>query len=896
MISPAPSVRLLESRVAEIRRHQKEPRAIGFHLASAWSGPSSLQVDGEELPVAFCPSPLAFRARLAEAESSPVPPVLLTDRDQDELGEDVLARLFKGRLFRLNPWEALYDRFGVRGSEGIDRRLLKHKWLPDHLLALPEDQVIKPASGFLDLDEVWQLLLTRLGLAGPRPDLRELLEWTTLPESLASVSRLPADAREAHTARLAESAGLAGNAVLHLVSAGRGNEAVAAGLVCEVLFPANGAADPDQQRALGRFEAALLEHSTLAPEAGRAWAEAAAGLVHRRLETEGEPGIAMWLGQARKLLIELNVETLGERSSWLPAGFDRAFGRYAAALASWPERQDVARLPDLGEACRAVRDHGLAPLRQAEVSAAGDMLRLSRWLAGRKSAALAGSFPEAAADYGKEGSWVDLARTRLVDAPLPLEPGTARDRLLQAVLERRETENRRFAELLAKWSESGTAAAPLVPVESMLDLAVAPLAQAGPVLLLVLDGMSFAVFRELARDLAERGWEEQRPAQAPFGLLGIGLLPTVTQVCRASLLRGELRTGNASAESQGFAAHPGLRQRSSANLPPLLFHKSDLSGEGAGLSRQVRDEVARPDRRIVGVVLNVVDDQLPKGHQLVRRWTVSSVRYLGELLQAAADAGRAVILTADHGHVIERDTELRRAEGAGARYRPAGAPPEEGEILVRGPRVLLGEGSGLVLAWSEGHRYTALQSGYHGGASPQEVLVPLSVWTASGETPPGWKPAADDSPAWWRDEEPAPIPEPAPVRAPRLPAKPAKRVQPTLFEGPAEPSGPEPWLDELFSSPVYGEQRERSGRQALADQEVGSVLAALAARGGQMTLPALARQRGLPVTRVQGLVAALQRLLNVEGYPVLSLDPASGTVTLNRELLEAQFPRGEAEA
>jgi hypothetical protein len=121
-------------------------------------------------------------------------------------------------------------------------------------------------------------------------------------------------------------------------------------------------------------------------------------------------------------------------------------------------------------------------------------------------------------------------------------------------------------------------------------------------------------------------------------------------------------------------------------------------------------------------------------------------------------------------------------------------------------------------------------------------------------------------------------------------------VQPTLFEAPAEPSWPEPWLADLFASPVYRDQRERSGRQALSDQEVGGVLTALSARGGQMTLAALARQRGLPVTRVQGLVAALQRLLNVEGYPVLSLDPGSGTVTLNRELLEAQFPRSEGEA
>jgi hypothetical protein len=38
-----------------------------------------------------------------------------------------------------------------------------------------------------------------------------------------------------------------------------------------------------------------------------------------------------------------------------------------------------------------------------------------------------------------------------------------------------------------------------------------------------------------------------------------------------------------------------------------------------------------------------------------------------------------------------------------------------------------------------------------------------------------------------------------------------------------------------------------------------------------------------------GLIAALRRLLNVEGYPVLTLDEDSDTVTLNRALLDRQF-------
>jgi hypothetical protein len=329
----------------------------------------------------------------------------------------------------------------------------------------------------------------------------------------------------------------------------------------------------------------------------------------------------------------------------------------------------------------------------------------------------------------------------------------------------------------------------------------------------------------------------------------------------------------------------------------VLFHKNDLVGDGEGLAKGVRDKLDKKTRRVVGVVLNVVDDQLPKGHQLLARWEVLGIRYLDELLQSAADAGRAVVLTADHGHVIERRTELRRAQdagttgAAGARFRPLGSSsPDIGEVAVRGPRVLLGEGSGLILAWSEGHRYTAKQSGYHGGASPQEVVVPLAVWSVAGSGVPGWRPARDDTPVWWHEDLSSreTAPKPAPVAT--IATIPSMKLQPTLFDAPAAPDA---WLEDLFASPVYRDQKKRMSRQNLDDVEVRAVLSALADRGDRLPLAALARQREIRLTRAQGLVAALQGLLNVEGYPVLSLDPVSETVSLDRNLLKTQFPRAE---
>ena len=67
------------------------------------------------------------------------------------------------------------------------------------------------------------------------------------------------------------------------------------------------------------------------------------------------------------------------------------------------------------------------------------------------------------------------------------------------------------------------------------------------------------------------------------------------------------------------------------------------------------------------------------------------------------------------------------------------------------------------------------------------------------------------------------------------------------------------------------------------------MLAALDARGGKLTGPALAERLGVPLFRLGGIVSALRRILNVEGYDVLSVDDASETIQLNRDLLDTQF-------
>ncbi|HWJ41003.1 MAG TPA: BREX-2 system phosphatase PglZ, partial [Candidatus Limnocylindrales bacterium] len=236
---------------------------------------------------------------------------------------------------------------------------------------------------------------------------------------------------------------------------------------------------------------------------------------------------------------------------------------------------------------------------------------------------------------------------------------------------------------------------------------------------------------------------------------------------------------------------------------------------------------------------------------------------------------RIVVLTSDHGHVIDRGTTFRTAEGAGERYRPAGdASP--GEVLLTGPRVVVA-GNTIVAAATEATRYSSSKRfGYHGGATPQECVVPLAV--LGREAFGTWREVAPQLPEWWEPgvtgaamAEPISIAagEAAVVSQPR-------RVAPS-------------WVNQLLASEVFADQQKLVGRMAPAEDHLRRLLALLDERKGSAITATVAQRLNIPEFRVSSIVAAARRVLNVEGYAVLALDDGAKTVTLNFDLLRSQF-------
>jgi hypothetical protein len=75
----------------------------------------------------------------------------------------------------------------------------------------------------------------------------------------------------------------------------------------------------------------------------------------------------------------------------------------------------------------------------------------------------------------------------------------------------------------------------------------------------------------------------------------------------------------------------------------------------------------------------------------------------------------------------------------------------------------------------------------------------------------------------------------------------------------------------------------------ISSDRIAEALRQLDANGGRLLRPAFASRMSLPLLRVGPVVAAMQRVLNIDGYAVLSIDEAADMVVLDRPLLERQF-------
>lgn len=868
-------------------------RVLAVQAGGGWAGGSEVQVNGFVWRIVAATSQLAVReALVAHEDAGPGDHlVILTPLDTLALGMDVRARLVKQRVFTLHAWELLNDLFRARS---VDPRVARLSWLGDVLLEMAPPSGYPPApSGVLDLDTAWSHAFgALLGVPSAAPDALTLLRWSARDGATSRWAGLGEEVRRGLIARLSETAGRLGDAFTSALQAGSGARLIALGLVCDVLWPGL-----EQQRLVGeplrdtlgaariRLEPLLGGH-VLPAETAREWAAQA----HRVLSELSREQVAEQRRHAEQMLDELKANEATLLSRVLPGAVARLAAGYARAITDVLENRGslgaayaascafAAHVDVEADASRAQRGiMALRVLRAIQEPARGAELGLSAMVR----------------QHVSSGSWLDAARTSLLGGDSSAELARAYAELLSRARARREVETLLFAERLVSWNETPNAEPEVMPVERVLELIVAPVADVRPVLVVLMDGLDMGVWRALRADLSARHWTWWQPSAATTAPVALAMLPSVTSASRASLFAGTAKRGNQTTEKPDFAAHPSLRRSTVNNRAPLLFHKAEL-GTGNALAPELRRAVEDRQQRVVGAVINAVDDLLDKSEQVLPRWGLAAVPLLDALLQEAALAERGVILLSDHGHILDHDTIMQRG-GEGARWRASdGSPVGPGEVLARGPRVRAACGhDAVVLAASEALRYTARKTGYHGGASPQEVVAPVAVLSRDALGVAGWRPVIDSPPAWWESTAGASAPHSGREAGTSAVIEPVGRGARDTAASPRAVATLPLWIAALLECPVYASQRSLVGRTAPSDEQVREVLAALAQGQGRTARTAIASALAIPEMRVRGLTAGMRRLLNIEGFPVLEEEDGTGTLLLNIELLRMQFGLSE---
>ncbi|MEU5877903.1 BREX-2 system phosphatase PglZ [Spirillospora sp. NPDC047279] len=876
-------------------------------------------------------------ARASRADSDSVL-VVTTGVDENELGLDLRGHALGRKALSVDRAEIVKQRFG---AADLDPRIRQDGWLVDALLdAEPSDgwrdhpaatSWRRSGGTVLTRDAaVHALVEARLDISGalsgtgPRDtityrdlDADTFLAWSRTPGAAERFAALPQAEREGLAQWLRQSAGDAVAVLLALIEAGRGRDAMPLGVIAGVMT--GPAASPEVALTVGGLLAGISVH----PAELRAFNSAVQGTLARWIGEAGserrghqaarDRAMAV-LERADALVHDAGLDQAFAGDPFLPSGLDARLRDFATVLQEPPQTVDAA--------LSRVMDHQLVGLFADRRDVAEMAARIRRWLevsAEDRITSVADGVRRHVAEWG----WVDRALTVLWGGDPRRDPMLERAyrALYERARARRAELDRQFAEHLATWATTAAAEAPegTLPVESVLSQVVRPLVGETAPLVLVLDGMSGSVAAQLGEELARTGRWLEATAVPGTRRAAVSMIPSVTRLSRASLLCGKPCAGGQATEANGFAAfwkrHGG---------DGVLFHKSQIPGRaGQRFADALLDALAGDD--VVGVVLNTIDDALDHDREGDRMgWTPSHITFLPDLLNAARDFKRPVVLVADHGHVLERGepgSPPTPAPGAeSARWR-TGAPAE-GEVELTGLRVLEGGGR-IVAAWREDIRYTPRKAGYHGGASLAEMSVPVLVMLPSSDLlPRGWTvlPPEETVPAWWSARTggapgataPAPAQEPAPAPAPAKPRRttkpeprqsealfpvgeveaeaPATRITPAAAAKPA--AAPATLGSRVTGSASYADQKKYL-RKAPEARQVAAVIDALAGAGGTLSPAAVGSAAsaagGRPPRSPELFITALQRLLNIEGYTVLGLIDGGRTVKLDEELLREQF-------
>jgi hypothetical protein len=621
-------------------------------------------------------------------------------------------------------------------------------------------------------------------------------------------------------------------------------------------------------------------------------------------------------------------EALG-RSNRLPVGYAARKLGLGTALKALVQQPTARSLETVLERYQELCGHtsaGEEPDGAKEQLCMG--VRLAAYLVHRlseKQQKTAGAQYQQALDlaerYATEGGFVDWARQRLRGGGEGVL-GEALKAVLGRVDELCHEDDRRFAQGLVSWVEAGQPATQVLPLVKGSEKLVSAFLDPGrldrKLLVVLMDGMSWANAVELVKSLADEPDRWSPVVWRPGGISGrtacslppvLASLPTSTDVSRSAFFAGKpmapCSPTSTSQDPQRWANNRHVRKAigEGKDDPELKIGAKLMTPEG--LLPEVVDVFKRKEPpRLFAVVVNAIDDQLKAGRQMWAHCTPEFIKPLRELLALAANAGMAVLLVSDHGHVPGDLLKHRggKVRPGGARWRPLpeGQTPEPFEVLLPSSGAWRPRGTEAVAAiWDRTACYGNPRFGEHGGACLAEVVAPAVLVAPEhlAEVTQGELTTAPLlEPDWWRLVVPGARPVPTTADKPRkkdgkkkdkaqlaLPDIVSPQPPPPSQQPPSRTPPAPALVDNLSRSKVF-----RARVKGLSEDRVKDaleVLAVLVAAGGKMPEAEFARRCRVLPYRVAGLVAQLAEVLNHDGYTVVQHDRSGHQVSLNRSRL-----------
>ncbi len=504
-------------------------------------------------------------------------------------------------------------------------------------------------------------------------------------------------------------------------------------------------------------------------------------------------------------------------------------------------------------------DHRAARMHRSDLAVLEALARVTRYL--DQPSVLSDDILEQVQAYLRDGAFADLAMLQLRRALAGSAHYHAEaQQTLASARERRDRQNRRFAETLARGYEAALHREGLTPLHRLWKWTVSELWQRSPeerLFLVVLDGCSYPVFLELLQALAQDSTfplgiaadAEGRVA----GMPALALLPSVTSHSRGAIFLGEIPRDPLVAETvfrdQEEARTDRARFNQNASLGSRsrqLFLKGDLSDGGQALLSALKNDSIQ----VVAAVFNAVDDQIGSSNTgATPRLGPEDIAAFKPGLRTALLAGRKVLVTADHGHSPFVDKSLRSGAGKAPRYVSLGPhdPVPEGFLEID-LAALGGPPERRAFAWKSGAYLGMPQVGYHGGCGLEELVVPLAWLEKEG--------LQADEPTWWfgsgglvaASAAARPVQPPIDTPLPSDEIKPKEPEQLTLFN-------PGQRADELgLPEPIL----------AKLSAEERSVLVLLK-ENGSARVSELARSLQKSPGRLNGLMRTLRRTLHSAG-------------------------------